>query len=152
MKEKRNLARTDANWFDIDPFRAFTTMVREPLFEYPRRLREMLNEGYEMPRVDIEDKGNSFSVKVDIPAVDKKDIKLKVTDNTITIRAEKTEEREKEGSDYYAKERSSVGFYRVIELPEEVKGNTAKAKYNNGTLNIEVEKAKKEEGSEVKID
>ncbi|MGC8495893.1 MAG: Hsp20/alpha crystallin family protein [Candidatus Micrarchaeia archaeon] len=152
MKEKRNLARTDINWLDLDPFRAFTTMVREPLFEYPRRLREMLNEGYEMPKVDIEDKGNSFNIRVDIPAVDKKDIKLKVTDNTITIRAEKTEEKEKEGADYYAKERSSVGFYRVIELPDEVKGNTAKAKYNNGTLSIEVEKAKKEEGSEVKID
>ncbi|MEM0149924.1 MAG: Hsp20/alpha crystallin family protein [Candidatus Micrarchaeaceae archaeon] len=150
MKNKKN-SIMQADWVN-DPFRAFTTMVREPLFEYPKRFREMMNEGYEMPKVDIADNGSSFRVKVDIPAVDKKDIKLKVTSNAITIRAEKTEESEKSSADYYAKERSSIGFYRVVELPEAVKSNTAKAKYANGTLSIDVQKEKGEEGSEVKVD
>ncbi|MGC8651924.1 MAG: Hsp20/alpha crystallin family protein [Candidatus Micrarchaeia archaeon] len=151
MKSKKNEAVVASDWIS-DPFRALTTMVREPLFEYPKRLREMLNEGYEIPKVDIVDKGSSFHVKVDMPDVDKKDIKLKVTDSTITVRASKTEEKVDTGTDYYAKERSSMGFYRVVELPDTVKSGTAKAKYENGTLTIDVQKEKTAEGSEVKIE
>ncbi|MGC8647444.1 MAG: Hsp20/alpha crystallin family protein [Candidatus Micrarchaeia archaeon] len=152
MKSKKSIVPAGQDWIEWDPFRAFTTFFREPLLEYPKRLREMMNEGYEMPRVDIVDKGSKFNIKVDLPDVDKKDIKLKVTDSSVTIRAEKTEEKEDKGSDYYARERSSIGFYRVIELPESVRSSTAKAKYNNGTLSIEIEKAKAPEGSEVKIE
>ncbi|MCL4373869.1 MAG: Hsp20/alpha crystallin family protein [Candidatus Marsarchaeota archaeon] len=151
MKSKKNVIVASPGWID-DPFRAFTTLVREPLFEYPKRLREMLNEGYEMPRVDVIDKGASFHVKVDMPDVDKKDIRLKVTDNTITVKASKTEQKEDSGSGYYARERSSIGFYRVVEMPEAVKGSTAKAKYENGTLTIDVQKEKPKEESEVKVE
>jgi HSP20 family protein len=151
MKSKKNIVAAQADWMN-DPFRAFTTMVREPLFEYPKRLREMLNEGYEMPKVDIADKGSLFHVKVDLPDVDKNDIKLRVAGNSITIRANKTEEKEDSGADYYARERSSIGFYRVIELPEAVKSSTAKAKFANGTLSIDVQKEKAEEGSAVKVE
>ncbi|MGC8670051.1 MAG: Hsp20/alpha crystallin family protein [Candidatus Micrarchaeia archaeon] len=152
MKNKKSIARMGVDWTEFDPFKAFTTMVREPLFEYPKRFRELLNEGYEIPKVDIIDKGSAFHVKVDLPAVDKKDVKVKVTENTITIKAEKEEEKEESGSDFYAKERSSMGFYRVIELPEPVNSKTTKARMDNGTLNIEVQKAKEENSSEVKVE
>jgi HSP20 family protein len=115
-------------------------------------LGELFNEGLSFPSVDIEDKGDSLVISADIPGMDKKNIKVKVKKEEVIIRAERSESVEKEGKDYYRKERSSSGYYRRIPLPEEVKSSTAKANYQNGTLKIEVKKENEHGGSEVNVE
>lgn len=93
-----------------------------------------------MPAVDIMDEGGTFKILADIPGVEKKDIKIKVKENYLTISANKTSEHKKESKGFYSRERSTFGYHRMVSLPEGVKSGTAKAKFNNGTLEITIEK------------
>ncbi len=154
--ERRDIAERESSWFDpfkvsswIDPF---IERMNAAIAESFKGLNSLYFTGFNVPKVDIEDKGDSFAVEVDLPGIKKDDIKLKVGDDTITIRADAVKEKEEEKKEYYAKERSSVGYYRVISLPEKVKRDTAKAKFNEGTLHIEVKKADESAGKEVKIE
>jgi len=119
----------------------------------PRRFSgSYFNESLKVPAVDIEDTGNSLVVRVDMPGVNKKDIHLNVNENSITVSAQKSNEGERKGKSYYSRERSSIGYYRVVGLPEKIKSNTAKAKLENGTLRIEAEKAYKSKAATVKVE
>ena len=128
----------------FDPFRLARRSAR--------LLQNFSDRGTLLPNVDMVDNGDSFTVLVDMPGVDKKDIKLKVSEDMLELSAERNEEKEKRGGNYYAKERSSSGYYRTIRFPEQVKADSAKAKMNNGTLSVEVKKVKESRGKEVKID
>lgn len=75
-----------------------------------------------------------------MPGVEKRDIKVRVEENYITIRAHKTSEHSGAGKGFYSKERSTSSYYRSLSLPEGVRAGTAKAKFSNGTLEISVEK------------
>jgi HSP20 family protein len=93
-----------------------------------------------LPNVDIVDNGRTFTIKADIPGVEKKNIKLKVAENSLMISAQRREEKETKGKNYYSHEGSSVGFYREMALPGRVRSETARAKYENGILTVEVRK------------
>ena len=128
----------------FDPFRLARRSAR--------LLQNFSDRGTLLPNVDMVDNGDSFTVLVDMPGVDKKDIKLKVSEDMLELSAERNEEKEKRGGNYYANERSSSGYYRTIRFPEQVKADSAKAKMNNGTLSVEVKKVKESRGREIKID
>jgi len=108
------------------------------------------------PFVDIFDRGDRFVVTAELPGVRKEDIKLRVTEDSIFIEAQVGGERKFEEEGAIRIERYYSGYRRVIPLPEEVIPEKAKARYNNGVLEIEVPKKspKKEEGEgfEVKIE
>jgi HSP20 family protein len=133
---------------DTDPLRN-TAMA----FRYPSRLFEYMNEGFSMPKVDIADNGDSFTVRADMPDLDKRNIKLTITESSISIRASKAQEKEAGGKNFYSRERSSVGYYRTVSLPEEIRKDSAKARYENGTLRIDVKKLRpSKKGREVRVD
>jgi HSP20 family protein len=128
----------------------------DSLFDYAMKMPyKVLNNylsSYKMPDADIIDNGDSYEIKVDVPGVDKKDVKLKVLKNSIELKAEKSQEKEERKKGYYAKERAYSGYYRNIALPDEVKPKSAKAKMENGTLSITVEKSDETKGSEISVD
>jgi HSP20 family protein len=136
-----------------DPFDAVDKFMHSALSLRPDKFFDFpTNDGFKLPESDIIDNGNSFEVKIDLPGVDKKDIDLKVKNDHIIIKAEKTEEKENKEKKYYSKERTSVGYYNEIPLPEEVKSDSAKAKYENGTLTINVDKSDRAKENSVKIE
>jgi len=89
---------------------------------------------------DIMDEGNKFVINADMPGVQKEDIKLNVTDNSIEISARHKEEVEEKKKNYVRKERKEISYYRALPIPEKVDSSKAKAKMNNGILNIEIPK------------
>jgi HSP20 family protein len=93
------------------------------------------------PLVDVIEEKDKVTVIAEVPGVDKDKIKIKVKDNKLIIRAEDKDRK----------------YYKEIELPAEVKPETAKAKYRNGILEITFEKKKsekeeEEEGLEIKVE
>ncbi len=92
------------------------------------------------PLVDVINHAKEIRVIVEVPGVDKKDIKLKTTSDTLTITV--TDGQRK--------------FAKTLKLPEPVLEETAKATYNNGILEVVIEKKKPSEkhtrGKEVKIE
>lgn len=155
-KEGRNARRKrgivpagDGSWF-ADPFPRW---FGDPFRDMRRgMMRDLLNGGFSVPRIDIKDKGDAFVVEADMPSVDKRDIELKVSGDMITIKAERARESERSEGSFYSKERSSSGYYRMVRLPEEVSAKSAKASYKDGTLTVEVKKARGSTVQDVRVD
>jgi len=93
-----------------------------------------------VPNTDIEDKGKELEVVIDLPGIDKKDIKINVQKNFLEINAERKLERKSEKKNYFSQERSFSGFYRRFVLPTSVDANKTQCSYNNGVLKISLPK------------
>ncbi|WP_297419545.1 Hsp20/alpha crystallin family protein [Thermococcus sp.] len=124
---------------------------REPAGGY-----ETTSESWREPFVDIFDRGDRFVITAELPGVRKEDIKLRVTEDAVYLEAQIKREKELEEEGAIRIERYYSGYRRAIRLPEEVIPEKAKARYNNGVLEIEVPKKKptktEKGGFEVKIE
>ena len=94
------------------------------------------------PLVDVVDKKNKIVVTAEIPGVDKKDVKVKIEESRIEIKAEKKKEIKVKKKDFFRQERSYSGFYKMISLPSRVNPKKAKKTFKNGLLKIELLKKK----------
>lgn len=90
------------------------------------------------PSVDIYEEGKELVIKADMPGVTKDDLKLEVTDNTLTISGEKKKEDKIERENYFRYERSHGSFYRSFELPEGTDTDKVKAHFDNGVLEVRI--------------
>ncbi len=134
-----------------DPFEELRRIQQEidRMFATLTRYRPKIRE----PLVDVLDEGESFRIIVDLPGMRKEDIEVYVEEDKVVIKAERKAEDERKGENYFVRERSYAQFYRVVPLPEPVVPEQAKAKYNNGVLEIVVPKAgKAEKGHRVQIE
>jgi HSP20 family protein len=93
------------------------------------------------PTVDVEDNEKEFIIKAELPGVDEKEIEVTVTDDVVTIKGEKKEEKEDKGKNYYYMECSYGSFRRAIPLAAEMESDKAEASFKNGGLNITIPKS-----------
>jgi HSP20 family protein len=91
------------------------------------------------PQLETFQRGNEFVVRADLPGLNKDDVKIDVTDDSISIEGERREEHEEDREGYYRSERSYGSFYRMVPLPEGAITDSAKAQFNNGVLEIVVQ-------------
>ena len=89
---------------------------------------------------DIEDLGKELLVKVDLPGITKKDIKLDISENSVEISARHKDESKKNNKNFLKKERTELSYYRVLPLPVKVLSAKAKAKLSDGILNVTIPK------------
>jgi HSP20 family protein len=108
--------------------------------EFMRELGNMSKEFYEfvMPAIDMFEDGNDLMILIDLPGFGKKDIRLRIVGNTLSINA-KREPEESIGSVYY-RQRPSMIEKKII-LPFSV-GDDEKvvgtAKYVDGVVTLKV--------------
>lgn len=101
------------------------------------------NEGQENhPRIEVKERGDEILVRADIPGVDPKDIDLKATQDTLTIKGEMqhADKDDQEEGFYHHSERHYGTFFRTIDLPAEVKTEGIKAQYKHGVLEVHLPK------------
>jgi HSP20 family protein len=93
-----------------------------------------------VPRIDVEQRGDSIVVRADLPGVRKEDVQIEATDEGIVLCGERREEREEGGESqgYRSIERSYGSFYRTIPLGQKAKLDQLKAKMRDGVLEITV--------------
>lgn len=129
---------------DFDRMLDRITRDFEDFFEMPKRSAEfrMMPWRSGMPSVDIEDCGKDFLLTVDLPGFRKEDVNVEVTNDYVTIQAQKREAKEEEDKkrNYIRKERAAETYYRRVTLPQEVNSNEAQANLNNGILQITLPK------------
>ncbi len=94
------------------------------------------------PLSDVIDTGKEIIAKLELPGIEKKDVRLNITRNMVEVNAEKKHEAEVEKKGIYRSERSYSGFYRTLPFPAEVDPNKAKAKMKDGLLEIIAPKIK----------
>lgn len=114
--------------------------------------KQMETSGIREPATDIAEKDNKIIVKVDMPGVKKEDIELVVNKDSISIKAERKEFAEESKEGFFRRERSYKGYSVYRTLPVEVKPETAEAKYEDGVLTVEIEKAEEKEKKGKKVE
>ena len=114
------------NWFDNDLFN----------WQYNNHEAEAT-----LPAVNIKENADAFKVEMAVPGFDKKDFKINLDHNVLTISSEKKVENEhKNGEHYTCREYSYQSFSRSFTLPDAANGDKISAKYDNGILNVEIPK------------
>jgi HSP20 family protein len=94
------------------------------------------------PSIDVLDEGKSVRVSVELPGMDKNDIKLEVHDGVLTLRGHKQQEHESEESGCYRTERFYGSFLRHVPLPEDLQFERAEAQFDKGVLTVRFPKQK----------
>ncbi len=103
------------------------------------------------PRVDIRENEHAFIVEADLPGVDKKDIKVQVENNILTIRGERKQVTEEKEGNNYRSERLFGMFQRTFTLSERIKTDAIKADYNNGVLTLTLPKMEELKPKQIEI-
>ncbi len=88
------------------------------------------------PDIDILDLGTEIHLIADLPGVKKDDIDIELMPGNIEIRAEVKAEKEREEQPYKRRERGYKAYKRSLDLPEDVIPDKAKARFNNGVLEV----------------
>lgn len=95
-----------------------------------------------IPAVNIKETADNYEVEVAAPGMTKKDFKVQMEGNTLTISSEKTTEREeKEDVRYNSREFSYQSFSRTFNLQNDVLDTEKiEAKYEDGVLHLLIPK------------
>lgn len=94
-----------------------------------------------MPATDVVETDREYRITAELPGIDPKDISVTMSESSIIIKGEKSEERKEDKKGYFRQERSYGQFQRVIALPPNLADeNQAEATINKGVLTITVPK------------
>ena len=103
------------------------------------------------PKADIEENDREYLVNVELPGVDKKDIKLNLENNVLVIKGEKKQSKEVREENYLCCERSYGSFQRTFEFPCMIKQDKIEAEFKDGILQIKAPKAEEIKKKEIEI-
>lgn len=103
-------------------------------------------------KVDVKENDGEYTVRADIPGIEKDDINVEVDGNVISISAEvKREKEQKEGDRMVRSERYQGNMSRNFSLAHEVDEKAANAKYADGVLELTLLKKKNSARGKVSI-
>jgi len=109
------------------------------LFDWSNRNFSLTNTT--LPSVNIRENDNEFKVEVAAPGFDKKDFRLELDHDVLTVSSEKRIENEtKEDEHFNKREFSYQSFTRSFTLPNTVDGEHIDATYDKGILQISIPK------------
>ncbi len=130
LRHEINRLFDDFGWGSWQPFRLF---AGEPLF---RRAVTRATT----PAVDVVESDKAYEITAELPGIDEKNIEIKVTDASLSIKGEKQEAKEQKEKGYYVQERHYGSFERSFELPESVDPDKIEANIKNGVLTVTLPK------------
>ena len=94
-------------------------------------------------KTDIKDNGNEYLLEADLPGFKKEDVQAELKDGYLTVNAEtktETSEGDEKKGTWVRKERFEGKCSRTFYVGEDVKEEDIKARFENGTLVIDVPK------------
>ena len=137
----------------FNPFNDFRTLQArffEPFFGRFNFVDDELASGTWAPAVDVAEENDKIVVKVEVPGVDEKDLKVHFEDGILTVTGERQFER-KDDRNYHRIERAYGTFTRTFSLPRSVDANQITANYKNGILDIEIPKKEEAKPKQIAI-
>ena len=93
-----------------------------------------------VPATNIIEHKNEYELELAVPGYEKKDFKIDLEQNMLTISSTKEENHEENTKDYSRKEFSSCSFSRSFTLPETIDKEKIQANYENGILHVSLPK------------
>jgi HSP20 family protein len=97
-----------------------------------------------MPAVNIKESEKTFTLELAVPGIDKKDLKIDINEDVLTISHETKNEVEENQDGYKRKEFSYSSFCRSFYVPDNVNAEKIGATYKDGILTVELPKNEEE--------
>lgn len=106
---------------------------------------------YWTPAVDIVEQENEYVVKMELPGVNKDEVKISLESNILTIKGEKKQEKEEQSKNLHRIERSYGSFQRSFTLPTTVKSDKIDAVFKDGVLSVSLPKAEEAKPKQIEV-
>jgi len=104
-----------------------------------------------VPLVDIVEDEKEYLVKVELPEVQKDDVKVTVEGGTLTISGERKSEKEVKGRRLHRVERYYGSFERSFSIPDDAESNEVKAEFKDGMLRVHLAKSEHAKPKQIEV-
>jgi HSP20 family protein len=135
-----------------DTFERFRKEFEDVVFpSYWDKAMSLLPET-RVPAIDLEDNEKGYILKAEMPGFKKEGIEIDVDNNTVVITGTAGWKYDKKAHEYLCKERACKTFYRIVDLPEEIKADEVSADLTDGVLEIKLPKKTPKQKRKVKVE
>jgi HSP20 family protein len=126
--------------------------LMDDFFSFPlNRWDDFFYRDYENLSADIWEENNNVFVKMALPGIEKKDIKISVTGDSLAIEGESKEEKEEKEKKYYLHTLQTQSYRQSFNLPSTINPDAVEANFKDGILKIKLPKAKESQIKEIEI-
>ncbi len=122
------------------------------LFDYDYGTNGGLLDRAVSPALDVVEDDDTFTVYMDLPGVEEKNVDVSIASNVLTIKG--TRELPKLGEDakIYRQEEWEGSFQRTLSLPHSVDTQKVQARMKNGVLTVTLPKREETKPKQIKVD
>lgn len=103
------------------------------------------------PPVELSETAEEFVVRLDLPGVAQKDVKVQLMGDSLTIRGERRAEHTEQNVNVIRSERIYGTFERSFTLATPVHGDRVRATYKDGVLEVHIPKAEEAKVREIQV-
>ncbi len=104
-----------------------------------------------VPPVDIYEDEHKLVLKLEIPGIRQEDLDVRMENNTLTIKGERSFQTEGKEENFHRVERRYGSFYRSFTLPNTIDQESIKADYDAGILRLELQKKAESKPKQIKV-
>lgn len=104
-----------------------------------------------VPSIDISETDNQFLISAELPGMEKDDIDISLENNRLAITGERSFENEEKGKTFHRIETQYGSFERSFQLPDNVDQESIQATYEDGLLNITIDKSEDKVKKQIEI-
>lgn len=104
-----------------------------------------------VPSIDISESDNQFMITAELPGMSKEDIDISLENGRLSISGERSFESEEKGKKFHRVETKYGSFERSFQLPDNVDAESISATYENGLLNISIDKSEEKVKKQIEI-
>jgi HSP20 family protein len=104
-----------------------------------------------VPPVDIYEDEHTLVLKLEIPGVRQEDLDVRMENNTLSVKGERSFESEGKEENFHRVERRYGSFYRAFTVPNTIDPNSIKAEYDAGVLRLELQKRPESKPKQIKV-
>ena len=97
--------------------------------------------------MNIREDEKMYTLELAVPGIDKKDLKIDVNEDVLSISSESKHESEESKNGFKRKEFSYSSFSRSFYIPENVNSDKIEANYRDGVLYVSLPKQKEDKGN-----
>jgi len=135
----------------------FPRLGFDPFVEL-RRMQSEMNRlftgftlaGRDFPPVNIWLGDNSVVVTGELPGVTRDEVTISLQEDVLTLEGAR-QPKQQEGANWQRRERAYGSFSRAIQLPFRVDPDKVQARFNNGILEIELERLEADRPKKIEI-
>jgi HSP20 family protein len=104
-----------------------------------------------VPQLDVIDRDKDVLIRVEVPGVEKKDIDVSISDNTLLIKGRVKRESKEQKKDYFRCEIDQGDFSRSVALPGAIDTEKISANLKDGVLEIVLPKEESAQRRSVEV-